>query len=116
MFFQRSQSAAVDFGHGIRVTEVGTGQQLNVVRWNTPKGTVSPSHHHPEEQAGYVIAGRIQVTLGDETRVLGPGDAYLIPANMPHQFTLLEDAEVIDIFAPVRPLDLGAALAGGGKR
>ena len=32
---------------------------------------------HPGEEGGVVVSGRIEVTVGSQTRVLGPGDAYL---------------------------------------
>lgn len=62
-----------------------------------------PSHHHPHEQMGLVLEGHLTITIGDETRVLGPGDAYAIPPNVPHGATTAGDGcAVIDIFSPPR--------------
>jgi len=41
---------------------------------------------HEGEEGAIVIEGRLEVTLGDEKRVLGPGDAYLFSSKLPHRF------------------------------
>ncbi len=35
---------------------------------------------------GVVVRGRIEVTVGSETRVLGPGEAYYFASSLPHRF------------------------------
>ncbi|OGW36635.1 MAG: hypothetical protein A2Y97_13805 [Nitrospirae bacterium RBG_13_39_12] len=104
MFCFRDKAQVVTFGKGILLTVLGSGEKLNATHWSTPAGTVSPSHEHPEEQIGYVIKGRIEVTIGRETSELKTGDCYFIAGNMPHHFRLIEDSEVIDIFSPPRPI------------
>ncbi|MCH7695609.1 MAG: cupin domain-containing protein [Proteobacteria bacterium] len=42
--------------------------------------------HHETEEGGIVINGHIEVTVGDKTRILGPGDAYLFNSRTPHRF------------------------------
>ena len=42
--------------------------------------------HHDAEEGGIIISGRLEVTVGDETQVLGPGDAYLFNSRIPHRF------------------------------
>jgi hypothetical protein len=32
----------------------------------------------------------------------GPGDSFLVPGNVAHQASALEDSEVLDIFTPMR--------------
>lgn len=65
--------------------------------------TVVPRHQHPHEQLGIMLEGELELTLGDETRLLGPGDAYTIPPNLPHSArTLDKSCVVLDIFTPPR--------------
>lgn len=64
--------------------------------------TVVPIHQHPHEQVTYVIEGRFQFTVGEETTVLEAGMAALIPGNTPHGGTTLTACRVVDLFAPVR--------------
>ena len=41
---------------------------------------------HEGEEAGVVIAGHIEVTVGMQTKKLGPGDGYLFDSRSPHRF------------------------------
>jgi transcriptional regulator with XRE-family HTH domain len=41
---------------------------------------------HKGEEGGIVLSGRLEVTVDDERRVLGPGDAYYFESNRPHRF------------------------------
>jgi unsaturated pyranuronate lyase len=62
-----------------------------------------PRHQHPHEQLGVMLEGALELTLGDETRLLRPGDAYTIPPDLPHSArTLDEGCVVLDVFTPVR--------------
>lgn len=57
---------------------------------------------HPGEEGGVVVAGRIEVTVGSETRVLGAGDAYYFSTAVPHRFRNPgdEDCEIISACTP----------------
>ncbi len=80
-----------------------TGGKL-MANWVTiePHRTV-PRHQHPHEQLGVMLEGALELTIGDETRVLRPGDAYTIPPNLPHSaVTREEGCVVLDVFTPPR--------------
>lgn len=59
-------------------------------------------HEHDHEQIGYILAGKLEVTIDGETEVLGPGDGYCIPPNVRHGFRVLGDekAEYFEVFSP----------------
>jgi quercetin dioxygenase-like cupin family protein len=62
-----------------------------------------PRHQHPHEQLGIMLEGTLELTIGDETRLINAGDAYTIPPNLPHNArTLDEGCVVLDIFTPPR--------------
>ncbi len=64
---------------------------------------VMPRHQHPQEQLGIMLEGSLELTIGDETRMLTPGDAYTIPGDMPHDArTAADGCLVLDIFSPPR--------------
>ena len=46
-------------------------------------GSLLPLHSHPHEQITYVIAGRLEFTVGAQTTILGPGMVALIPGGLP---------------------------------
>lgn len=48
--------------------------------------TGSELYSHDAEEAGVVIAGRILVTVGEETQLLNAGDGYLFNSRTPHRF------------------------------
>lgn len=67
------------------------------------KNAIVPLHSHPHEQAGMVISGRLQLTIGDETKVLTPGEMYIVPGDVPHSAVAIGGAcEVLDVFSPIR--------------
>lgn len=51
-----------------------------------PEGEGNPLHMHPnEEQFVFVLEGRIHFILGDEDRIVGPGDIVHVPRNVYHR-------------------------------
>jgi quercetin dioxygenase-like cupin family protein len=66
------------------------------------KGSILPSHHHHHEQITYVLEGELEMTIGDETLTLGPGNFHVIPSNVPHSAVAQMDCKLIDVFSPVR--------------
>jgi transcriptional regulator with XRE-family HTH domain len=45
---------------------------------NPGSDTRSVTHQHYDAEIGFVLSGRIEVSINDETRVLGPGEGYVI--------------------------------------
>jgi transcriptional regulator with XRE-family HTH domain len=41
---------------------------------------------HEGEEGGIVLSGRMEVTVDEERRVLGPGDGYYFESRRPHRF------------------------------
>jgi transcriptional regulator with XRE-family HTH domain len=41
---------------------------------------------HEGEEGGIVVSGRIEITVGEERKILGPGDAYYFDSRLPHRF------------------------------
>ena len=67
------------------------------------EGAVVPLHHHPHEQAGMLLEGKLELTIGEETRVVQPRSMFIIPANVPHRAVAIDGpAIVLDVFSPVR--------------
>ncbi|WP_029040390.1 cupin domain-containing protein [Cucumibacter marinus] len=57
---------------------------------------------HDGEEGGVIIAGRLEVTVDDERRILGPGDAYYFSSRRPHRFRAVgpDPCEVISACTP----------------
>ncbi|MBU1105302.1 MAG: cupin domain-containing protein [Candidatus Riflebacteria bacterium] len=91
-----------DLGKGVLFQFLGASKNLDVFHWNMDDGAVVVLHSHPSEQFGYCIKGGFDMTIGDDHAILKAGDAYFIPANVPHTFTALGETEAIDVFSPVK--------------
>jgi quercetin dioxygenase-like cupin family protein len=79
------------------------GDHLQVSIADIPAGGSVPDHAHPNEQLGMIVWGRLQFTIGDETRTLGPGDLYRIPGGVRHSVVALDEpVRALDIFYPIR--------------
>jgi quercetin dioxygenase-like cupin family protein len=65
-------------------------------------GCSVPLHQHVHEQSSFVLEGRFEMTVGDDTRILEPGLFCLIAPHMMHGGTALTDCKLIDVFSPVR--------------
>jgi quercetin dioxygenase-like cupin family protein len=62
-----------------------------------------PEHSHDNEQLGIVLMGSLTLRVGDEERLLGPGQTWRIGSNTPHSGRTGPDgAVVVDVFAPPR--------------
>ncbi len=70
-------------------------------------GSEQPVHAHPASEQVYVIvAGRGAMTVGDETREVGPGTAVLVPPDTPHAIRCVGDERLIFISATSPPFDM----------
>lgn len=79
------------------------GRNLMLSYLEMDAGAVVPLHHHPHEQGGVLLSGTLELTIGDETRRVGPGSLFLIPPGVPHRAVAVDGpAVVLDVFSPVR--------------
>jgi len=79
------------------------GEQSTLAVVELEPGALVPEHHHANEQLGLVIRGSVTFRVADETKELGPGATWSIPADVPHEVRAgPEGAVVIDVFAPAR--------------
>ena len=60
----------------------GTHQELCWAKFEP--GAIYPIHSHAYEQTSIIVAGRMRLTVGDETREVGPGDMWFVPAHVRH--------------------------------
>jgi quercetin dioxygenase-like cupin family protein len=87
---------------GLRRQVMSYSPAMMLVRHTMTAGWVGTRHSHPHEQMVYILRGRIRFEHPSGVFVAGPGDSFLVPGNVPHQASALEDSEVLDIFTPAR--------------
>ena len=79
------------------------GKHLMLSFLEMDAGAEVPLHHHPHEQGGILLTGRISLTIGEESRVVEAGALFLIPPNTPHRAVAMDGpATILDVFSPVR--------------
>lgn len=81
--------------HSTAAGESITGSKIEVGYYRFQAGKGANPHSHPNEQIFLVLEGRLRIRIGDETREIGPGEAALMPPNVEHQATALEDSLII---------------------
>lgn len=102
VFVDRSDCAKHTIFPGVNI-ETTAGRHLMLSRVEFEPGAIVEAHSHPHEQAGMVLQGRARFIVGDEERVLGPGDMYMIPGGVTHRVVALDEKVVaLDIFHPIR--------------
>lgn len=80
-----------------------SGEAGTIGYFTYQKGAVVPMHQHSNEQYSLITKGSVQVLAGGKEIIVKAGEGIIIPANMPHSFTALEDGTLdIDFFAPAR--------------
>lgn len=102
MFLSADDADFVDALPGIRRRTLSYGALTLMTEFRLQAGSPLPVHDHPQEQTGYLVSGRLRLTIGAETREVGPGDSWSVPGGVPHGAEVLEDAVAIEVFSPVR--------------
>ncbi|AOU97409.1 XRE family transcriptional regulator [Acidihalobacter yilgarnensis] len=106
VFFERA--AMPDLGNGpvnlFLVAAARKNRQMSMLREVYAPGadTGEDMLQHEGEEAGVVVRGRMEITVGSETRVLEPGDAYYFESRIPHRFRNpgIEEAEIVSANSP----------------
>ncbi|RJP22968.1 MAG: cupin domain-containing protein [Candidatus Omnitrophota bacterium] len=87
---------------GVEFKTLVYGENTLLTEFRLKKDSQLPIHKHVYEQTGYLISGRLQLKIGEETILTEPGDAWCIPANMEHGAAILEDSVALEVFSPAR--------------
>src|SRR5262244_1282464 len=76
-----------DVGLGsVCLSGTDTGGAYCLLEVSLAPGMAVPRHTHTrEDEVYFVLAGELEVTVGDEMFVLQPGDTLLAPRDIPHE-------------------------------
>jgi quercetin dioxygenase-like cupin family protein len=101
-FIELSSTEKKQLREGIQ-SRIFSGEKIMMAFMDVAPNLSDPGHDHPHEQCGIVLEGEIEMTIGDEVRLLKEGDAYFIPGGLPHGGKTFEKpCLVLDIFSPPR--------------
>ena len=76
----------------IKATGAQTGGAYGLIEALVAPGSSPPLHvHHREEEAFWILEGRVRVRCGDEELTIGPGSFIVLPRDVPHSFLVESD-------------------------
>jgi transcriptional regulator with XRE-family HTH domain len=61
------------------------GQTLQILHERHQPGSDSGEYSHEGHEGGVIVRGHLEITVGGQTTVLGPGDAYLFDSTTRHR-------------------------------
>jgi len=107
VFFRADELAEISSGD-VSYRQVGAGAGLATLQIlhetyqpGSDSGRVMLTHEG--EEGGIIIQGRLEVTVGEQTRVLKAGEAYLFKSTTPHRFRNVGDGVCIVVSACTPP-------------
>ncbi|QIA66074.1 cupin domain-containing protein [Vibrio astriarenae] len=102
MFVYNKDITLEDLGEGISRKVLAHNDNMMAVEVHFESGAVGALHSHPHEQLTYVLSGKFEFTIGDETKVVEAGDTMYKEPNIEHGCVCLEAGVLIDNFTPMR--------------
>ena len=103
MFARHDEEGYLPALPGIQRKTLVHGEKTLLAEFRLAGGSLLPLHDHPYEQTGYLVSGRMILHFDGAAHPVAPGDAWCIPAGMPHRAEILEDSLAIEVFSPPRP-------------
>jgi len=102
MFYTHADDGYTLALEGIFQKTLVYGDKTLLTEFKLKKGSQLPKHSHPHEQTGYLVSGKIRLSIGDDEFAALPGDSWCIPGNVEHCALILEDSVAVEVFSPVR--------------
>ncbi len=102
MFSKHNESDYKEVLPGIKMKTTVHGEKTLMTEFILQKGSILPAHVHIHEQTGYMITGKMLLTIGGKTHEVVPGDSWNIPSNVSHCAEILEDSMAVEVFSPRR--------------
>lgn len=87
---------------GLRRQVMSYSKSMMLVRHTMIKGWTGALHSHPHEQMVYVVRGKLIFEHPQGKFQVASGESFIVPGNVLHQASALEDSEVLDVFTPMR--------------
>ncbi|MBM3118352.1 MAG: cupin domain-containing protein [Chloroflexi bacterium] len=79
-------------------SKVKSGANLTMAFMEITANKEGSAHNHPFDQCGIVVDGEIEMSIGEEKKLLKPMETYFIPAGTAHNWkTLASSAKILDV-------------------
>ena len=101
-FILNAKTPVETVGQGLTRQILGYNDEIMAVRAIFEEGAIGEMHKHPHSQVAFVVSGKFDVTVGDETKTLTAGDSFYVAPETMHGAVCKEAGVLIDMFSPVR--------------
>ena len=91
-----------------KVSGADLGKTYAAIEVHTPPGLGPELHVHlGQNELFFVLRGSIGIQYGSEKTILKPGDALMLPANVPHAYVTLgtQPAHMLVVFDPAGDIE-----------
>lgn len=79
----------------------GQGSSMRLWHNEQPSDTADKQPTcNPYETLGYVVSGRVELTVDGQTLTLGEGDSYCVPRDTEHVYRVLETLTAVEVTTP----------------
>ncbi len=102
MFVKNEDIKLTELGGGVSRKILAYDKNIMSVEVRFEKGAVGAPHSHKHEQISYVLEGKFEATIGNETKIITKGDTYYTTPDVVHGVVCLEAGALLDIFTPMR--------------
>lgn len=91
-----------DVGGGVSRQIFGYDEKIMMVKVKFEQGAIGYKHQHPHVQTTFVAAGKFELHIGDEMKIIETGDGFYVEPDKIHGVVCLEPGLLIDVFSPMR--------------
>ncbi|CAM3380918.1 cupin domain-containing protein [Marinicrinis lubricantis] len=92
----------MDAEPGVKRKIFPPGHHLMLMEVHFEPGAEGYEHSHPHEQLSYCLQGRLEFRLNGVPTIVTAGETIVIPGNVKHGVTALEESRLLDTFYPLR--------------
>jgi quercetin dioxygenase-like cupin family protein len=79
-------------------SKLESGSNLTMACMKISPNKEGVAHEHPFDQCGIVVEGEIEMSIGEEKKLLKPMETYFIPAGINHNWkTTVLSAKILDV-------------------
>ena len=79
-------------------SKLESGKHLTMAFMEIASNQEGSAHDHPFDQCGVVVEGEIEMSVGEEKKLLRPMETYFVPAGIEHNWkTMSLAAKILDV-------------------
>jgi mannose-6-phosphate isomerase-like protein (cupin superfamily) len=80
---------------------LASGKRVSMRLWeDTPANESKTEHTNTYETVGFALSGEAVLEVAGQTVTLKPGDSWLVPAETPHRYRIVEPFSAVEATSP----------------